>query len=316
MHDGVDRNGGVNGGGEVGQRRQGGYVGRQTGMMIDVIKYCSDLNTSSLSNSKPLVFGLETSMELKSLGESYSESLKTARELITARCDHEKRKSAVACMMEVVGEKNPEHFFLATQDADLREKLQEVCSSCFIHMIFVIKYVKGDTLLQIMELQLRLRKILLLSVPGVPLIFGLRNALLLESPSAFQRQFAKSTEEGRLHMSEAEYKMLRTKNTLEAEGAMKFADANESEGDQNGGTQAMRKANDGGERIGVKDKVQFKRKKAKGPNPLSCKKKKNLGLPTFVSKSESNDGSETIRSRSNKKRKRSRKGKKLEATNG
>ncbi|KAI8538908.1 hypothetical protein RHMOL_Rhmol09G0139900 [Rhododendron molle] len=216
--------------------------------------------------------------ELKSLGESYSESLKTARELITARCDHEKRKSAVACMMEVVGEKNPEHFFLATQDADLREKLQEV--------------------------------------PGVPLIFGLRNALLLESPSAFQRQFAKSTEEGRLHMSEAEYKMLRTKNTLEAEEAMKFADANESEGDQNGGTQAMRKANDGGKRIGVKDKVQFKRKKAKGPNPLSCKKKKNLGLPTFVCKSESNDGSDTIRSRSNKKRKRSRKGKKLEATNG
>ncbi|XP_058179878.1 uncharacterized protein LOC131298432 isoform X2 [Rhododendron vialii] len=216
--------------------------------------------------------------ELKSLGEPYSESLKAARELITARCDHEKRKSAVACMMEVIGEKNPEHFFLATQDADLREKLQEV--------------------------------------PGVALIFGLRNALLLESPSAFQRQFAKSTEEGRLHMSEAECKMLRTKSTLEAEEAMKFADANESEGDQNGGTQAMRKANDGGKRIGVKDKVQFKRKKAKGPNPLSCKKKKNLGLPTFVSKSESNDGSETVRSRSNKKRKRSRKGKKLEATNG
>lgn len=64
-------------------------------------------------------------------------------------------------------------------------------------------------------------------------------------------------------MSEAEYKMLRTKNTLEAEEAMKFADANESEGDQNGGTQAMRKTNDGGKRIGVKDKVQFKRKKAK-----------------------------------------------------
>ncbi|KAG5527562.1 hypothetical protein RHGRI_028466 [Rhododendron griersonianum] len=53
-----------------------------------------------------------------------------------------------------------------------------------------------------------------------------------------------------------------------------------------------------------------------GPNPLSCKKKKSLGLSTFVSKSESNDGSETIRSTSNKKRKRSRKGKKLEATNG
>ncbi|KAE9446052.1 hypothetical protein C3L33_22028, partial [Rhododendron williamsianum] len=73
--------------------------------------------------------------ELKSLGESYSESLKAAGELITARCDHEKRKSAVACMMEVVGEKNPEHFFLATQDADLREKLQEC--------VKVIRYCKS-----------------------------------------------------------------------------------------------------------------------------------------------------------------------------
>ncbi|KAF7132088.1 hypothetical protein RHSIM_Rhsim09G0096800 [Rhododendron simsii] len=164
-------------------------------------------------------------------------------------------------------------------------------------------------------------------------------------------------------MSEAEYKMLRTKNTLEAEEAMKFTDANESEGDQNGGTQAMRKANDGGKRIGVKDKVQFKRKKAKGDSPNihgftfldfagskptlmayilqnQDKKKKSLralfddldgrlkhskslsGLLTLargtlvILQKESNDGSETIRSRSNKKRKRSHKGKKLEATNG
>ncbi|KAE9450932.1 hypothetical protein C3L33_17166, partial [Rhododendron williamsianum] len=251
-HDGVDRNGGVNGGGEVGQRRQGGYVGRrrrQTGMMIDVIKYCSDLNTSSLSRqvrrwarrtcrdssltTSEEDFGCVLA-ELKSLGESYSESLKTARELITARCDHEKRKSAVACMMEVVGEKNPEHFFLATQDADLREKLQEVC------VIFLPEGTRCSSYIWSAE------------------------CLTPRVSSAFQRQFAKSTEEGRLHMSEAEYKMLRTKNTLEAEGAMKFADANESEGDQNGGTQAMRKANDGGKRIGVKDKVQFKRKKAKG----------------------------------------------------
>jgi U3 small nucleolar RNA-associated protein 23 len=216
--------------------------------------------------------------ELKSLGESYSESLKAARNLITARCDHEKRKSAVACMMEVLGENNSEHFFLATQDAELRKKLQEV--------------------------------------PGVPMIFGLRNALLLEAPSSFQHHLVKSTEEERLHMSEAEYKMLRTKNTVAAEEAMELSDVNESEGDQNAGTQAMRKTNAGGKRIGVKDTVQFKRKKAKGPNPLSCKKKKNIGLSASVSKRESNDGSETVRSRSQKKRKRSCKGKKLEQTNG
>ncbi|KAL6986759.1 hypothetical protein U1Q18_044900 [Sarracenia purpurea var. burkii] len=63
--------------------------------------------------------------ELKSLGESYSESLEAARNLITARCDHEKRKSAVACIQEIVGEDNHEHFFVSTQDADLRKKLHE-----------------------------------------------------------------------------------------------------------------------------------------------------------------------------------------------
>lgn len=95
------------------------------------------------------------------------------------------------------------------------------------------------------------------------MIFGLRNALLLEAPSSFQHHLVKSTEEGRLHMSEAEYKMLRTKNTVAAEEAMELSDVNESEGDQNAGTQAMRKTNAGGKRIGVKDTVQFKRKKAK-----------------------------------------------------
>lgn len=42
------------------------------------------------------------------------------------RCDHEKRKSAIACITEVIGEKNTEHFFVATQDAELRKKFQQV----------------------------------------------------------------------------------------------------------------------------------------------------------------------------------------------
>jgi len=49
----------------------------------------------------------------------------------------------------------------------------------------------------------------LYQVPGVPLIYGLRNALFLESPSAFQRQYVKTSEEERLHMTEKEYKILK-----------------------------------------------------------------------------------------------------------
>ncbi|KAI8010423.1 rRNA-processing protein utp23 [Camellia lanceoleosa] len=168
-----------------------------------------------------------------------SSILNATVKIFTTRCDHEKRKSAVACIMEIIGEDNPEHFFVATQDADLRKNLREV--------------------------------------PGVPVIFGLRNALLLEPPSAFQHQFAKSTEEERSHMTEFEYKMLRMKkkNMLAMEEARESSDVNGSEGDL--GTLAVMKTNIGKNGTEVKDKVQFKRKKAKGPNPLSCKKKKNCG---------------------------------------
>ncbi|KAA8547582.1 hypothetical protein F0562_004011 [Nyssa sinensis] len=134
--------------------------------------------------------------ELKSLGNSYSESFKAAHSLITARCDHEKRKSAAACITEIIRENNPEHFFVATQDADLRKKFQEI--------------------------------------PGVPVIFGLRNALFLERPSAFQHYFVKSAEEERSHMTELEHKMLNMKrnNKLVTEEAGGSTDANEGVGDK------------------------------------------------------------------------------------
>ncbi|XP_075477732.1 uncharacterized protein LOC142518803 isoform X1 [Primulina tabacum] len=82
--------------------------------------------------------------ELRSLGESVSDSVNAGRNLITARlaygyanvsltfnkrvsrCDHEKRKTAAQCITEVIGEKNSEKFFVATQDAELRKKFQEI----------------------------------------------------------------------------------------------------------------------------------------------------------------------------------------------
>lgn len=207
--------------------------------------------------------------ELKSMGSSYSESFAAASSLTIARCDHEKRKSAVDCIMEIIGEKNSEHFFVATQDTDLRKKFQEV--------------------------------------PGVPLIFGQRNSLLVEKPSAFQRQFVNSSEKERLHMTELEKQMLkkRIKENLTTHEARDALDANKSLGDGTLGTQAVPMTNTT-RRPGVKDKVQFKRKKAKGPNPLSCKKK-SYKHPNHESKKEA-EGSKRSRSR---KRKRSHAGKQV-----
>ncbi|XP_051131275.1 uncharacterized protein LOC127251577 isoform X2 [Andrographis paniculata] len=205
--------------------------------------------------------------ELSSLGESYSESLDAARSLITARCEHEKRKSAIACIMDVIGEKNPEHFFVATQDAELRKKFQKI--------------------------------------PGVPVIYGLRNALFLERPSTFQHDFVKTAEEERLHMTDLEYKMLKIKKKRVVSGEVReSSDANEDNGDQMLEVQNLSKYVKR-DRKNAKDRVQFKLKKAKGPNPLSCKKKKSDGATTLAS-GKGNNVDSSSRSR---KRKRSRKNK-------
>ncbi|XP_050382357.1 uncharacterized protein LOC126799238 [Argentina anserina] len=203
----------------------------------------------------------ELKMHGPSLGPSHSESLEAANSLVTARCDHEDTMSADDCIMDVIGKNNSEHFFVATQQADLRKRI--------------------------------------LKIPGVPVVYALRTALLLEAPSDTQRQFVKTSEEQRLHMTDLEYKMLEktvrgTKNMFDV-----------GSGDQFLEVPAVEKRRATRKELGVKDEVLFKRKKAKGPNPLSCKPKKTSKGPD--SGKERNNEDASVRSR--KKRKRSRKGK-------
>ncbi|KAM2660944.1 hypothetical protein EV2_023308 [Malus domestica] len=118
--------------------------------------------------------------ELKQHGpmfdHSYSQSLETANSLITARCDHERHVSAEDYLLDVVGQSNSEHFFVATQHVDLRRKL--------------------------------------LKMPDVHVIYALNTALLLESPSDDQHQFVKTSEEQRLHMTDLEYKLLKKQKNI------------------------------------------------------------------------------------------------------
>ncbi|XP_042462152.1 rRNA-processing protein UTP23 homolog isoform X5 [Zingiber officinale] len=76
--------------------------------------------------------------ELRSLGESHREALEAAQQLMIARCDHEKRINAMDCIESVVGEANSEHFFVATQDADMRKKFQkDNCKRLFLRFELV-----------------------------------------------------------------------------------------------------------------------------------------------------------------------------------
>jgi len=63
--------------------------------------------------------------------------------LCVTSCEHDKVVSAVNCVPTLIGDKNPEHFFVATQDADLREKLREVLTilicSAYLYFFFFFR---------------------------------------------------------------------------------------------------------------------------------------------------------------------------------
>ncbi|CAK7329170.1 unnamed protein product [Dovyalis caffra] len=76
--------------------------------------------------------------ELKRPGKSYDESLEAAKLLMMARCDHEKIKSAAGCILEIIREKIPDHFFVGSQETDMLKKFHEA-SSGLVHTILVQK---------------------------------------------------------------------------------------------------------------------------------------------------------------------------------
>ncbi|KAL3532925.1 hypothetical protein ACH5RR_006446 [Cinchona calisaya] len=182
--------------------------------------------------------------ELRSLGNSYVESLNAARNLLIARCDHEKRKSAVSCITDVIGEKNSEHFFVATQDADSRG-FSWTRSSTYKYRVFLLYMV--------------------FEMP-----YFLNSHQLCNTSSS---NLLKKT----VLMTKLEYKLLNVKmENVASEEVKDSSDANEGKEDHTFGFQAMQ-TNIRKKKGDLNDKVQFKRKRAKGPNPLSCLKKKQHG---------------------------------------
>ncbi|KAG0502091.1 hypothetical protein HPP92_002163 [Vanilla planifolia] len=199
----------------------------------------ADDSLSHLLGARVLLFTTRCIVsELKSLGESHIEAVEAANQLLMARCDHEKRVSAETCLHSIIGESNSEHFFLATEDSEIRKKFQEV--------------------------------------PGVPLVYGIRNSLFLEQPSLTQQNFVKSSEEKRLHMNDLEYKCL-YKRELKDKLSIGGVDYVTTEDKH-----VKRSQNIGNRASAVLDKVRFKRKRAKAPNPLSCKRKKQKENTTVI----------------------------------
>lgn len=117
---------------------------------------------------------------------------------------------------------------------------------------------------------------LLLQIPSVPVIFGLRNALFLEQPSSYQRQFVKNLEEQRMHMNETERERLKkqTSKILKSADISDTPDEHDGPGDNKIETTLL-KAKRARNATDVKDKVQFKRKR---PKVLTHSLRPNLNL--------------------------------------
>ncbi|KAL7830504.1 hypothetical protein SRHO_G00316310 [Serrasalmus rhombeus] len=77
------------------------------------------------------------------------------------RCKHSKEPvSASQCLLSVVGETNPHHYFVATQDQELRASLMKI--------------------------------------PGVPLLYIIQNTMVLEKPSACSLKHVQAVQLGEL----------------------------------------------------------------------------------------------------------------------
>ncbi|GLC37585.1 hypothetical protein PLESTB_001670800 [Pleodorina starrii] len=147
--------------------------------------------------------------------------------------------SAADCIRAVIGRRNEQHWFVATQDAALRKELGQI--------------------------------------PGCPLVFATVNGIHLETPSEVTRQKAKEAEAATRSLSKheraaepllREERLAALRKEMQRGGA---AGAGAAAG--GGGGAAGGGAGGGGGLPPTMTSARFRRNKAKGPNPLAFKKK-------------------------------------------
>ncbi|KAM6104118.1 rRNA-processing protein UTP23 homolog [Theristicus caerulescens] len=143
--------------------------------------------------------------ELESLGKALYGAKLIAQRFQVRNCSHHKDPvSGSACLLSMIEEGNPHHFFIATQDQDLANKVKKKA--------------------------------------GVPLLFIIQNTMVLDKPSPKSLAFVQKLQTDQLVPEHQKQSIVQLK---EKEGLAKQA----------------------GEK-------RRKRKRAGGPNPLSCLKKK------------------------------------------
>eukprot|EP01156_Anaeramoeba_ignava_P011610 Anaeramoba_ignava/a484128_3.p1 GENE.a484128_3~~a484128_3.p1 ORF type:complete len:118 (-),score=34.96 a484128_3:8-361(-) len=64
--------------------------------------------------------------ELRNLGDKFSGASLNAKRMQQTYCGHQKPKQVSDCFLDLIGKNNKKHFFVASQDIVLRQKLRKL----------------------------------------------------------------------------------------------------------------------------------------------------------------------------------------------
>eukprot|EP00850_Spirogloea_muscicola_P013322 SM000090S24284 [mRNA] locus=s90:57683:59656:- [translate_table: standard] len=211
--------------------------------------------------AKPMVTRC-VSLELRRLGAAFATTTQGARRMDLAKCGHDPAVAAADCLADMVGASNSEHFFVASQDSDLRRKLRKA---------------SPDAWRQCRQWQ----------VPAAALVFSKGLMLVLEPPTPLQQAAARSGEAKRTRVPDRELAALGMAISGKQLANVHHSSAKEARASGDGDEDEGRVPSDAGDaqpagaRSGVtasmvtgdRSRSSFQRRKAKGPNPLSVRKK-------------------------------------------
>jgi U3 small nucleolar RNA-associated protein 23 len=186
-----------------------------------------------------------------------------ARRFEIRRCQHDKgSKSGSECIKDLISTDNPHHYCIAGQDLELRKSLRKIA--------------------------------------GVPLIFILRDTVLMEAPAEKSLEMAKKMEGKKLKNVDLEIIKKVTEKIISSVTSV-VADETEYGLNEKKSMEKLKKPK--------KKKKTF----IKSPNPLSCKKASKKTTEKIKSSTSADSSSNTVAiNKSKKPRKRRPKKKKLE----
>lgn len=168
--------------------------------------------------------------ELIALGPQLSGAVFIAKRFQQRVCGHKKSKPATDCIMSLIGERNPHHYFVASQDLALQKQLRDV--------------------------------------PGTPLLHIIRNTMVLEGPSNTSHKKAEEVTAAKVQPTSYQKAVLQQLDMAAASGS-------------------------------EEPKKKGRRKRPKGPNPLSVKRSKKFKHTTNKpNHSETSSSSQKRRMRS------------------